>query len=156
MNCLPARVFSVLFLLLFTGSAMAQSVVRGPYLQQQTDGSIIVRWRTDIATDSYVRYGPNSSSLTSTASNGVSVTEHSVSVAGLNPLTQYYYSVGDSSGTIAGDATYHFHTAPLIGTPTSTRFWAIGDSGTAVTIPARRPLYVMPTRPTRHHPRQIS
>ncbi len=58
-----------------------------------------------------------------------------MTVTGLNTLTQYYYSVGDSTGTIAGDATYHFHTAPVIGAATSTRFWAIGDSGTAVTHP---------------------
>ena len=117
MKLIPARIFTCLFLLLFTASALGQSVVRGPYLQQQTDGGIIVRWRTDVATDSVVRYGLDAATLSSTATNGGTRTEHSVAVTGLNVSTQYFYSVGDSVGTIAGDASYHFHTAPLIGTP---------------------------------------
>ena len=35
----------------------AQTVVRGPYLQSGTPSSVIVKWRTDEATDSLVRYG---------------------------------------------------------------------------------------------------
>ncbi|MFT5138704.1 MAG: hypothetical protein ACI9CB_000329, partial [Rhodothermales bacterium] len=135
-RCLVRVIFS-LFLLLFAAAALGQSVVRGPYLQQQTDGSIIVRWRTDTATDSVVRYGLDSATLSSLTSVAGSRTEHNVQVTGLTTLTQYFYSVGDSIGTIAGDASYHFHTAPVIGTPTSTRFWAIGDSGTAVTHPGQ-------------------
>ena len=34
-----------------------QQVHRGPYLQTLTDTSVIVRWRTALATDSVVRYG---------------------------------------------------------------------------------------------------
>ncbi|WP_297293526.1 hypothetical protein, partial [Oceanicoccus sp.] len=32
----------------------AQTVIRGPYLQQGTSNSMIIKWRTDIATDSVV------------------------------------------------------------------------------------------------------
>ena len=137
MNRMTSRIFAALSLLLFVTSVLGQNVVRGPYLQQQTDGSVIVRWRTDVATDSVVRYGLTPAPLSSMASIAGTRTEHSVPVTGLNVETQYYYSVGDSIGTIAGDATYHFHTAPVIGTPTATRFWAIGDSGTAVTHPGQ-------------------
>jgi hypothetical protein len=53
-------------ILILTGllvpSAWGQAVTRGPYLQQQTDHSIIVRWRTDVATDSVVRYGTDNTS----------------------------------------------------------------------------------------------
>ena len=37
--------------------AEAPRVVRGPYLQSGTSSSVIIKWRTDEATDSLVRYG---------------------------------------------------------------------------------------------------
>ncbi|NCF63406.1 MAG: hypothetical protein GWP58_11185, partial [Gammaproteobacteria bacterium] len=106
-------------------------VNRGPYLQTLTEDSVIVRWRTDLATDSVVRYGTDSASLTSSASEAGSTTEHSVTLTGLADQTQYFYSIGDSSNTFAGDASYRFQTAPVPGTATATRFWVLGDSGTA-------------------------
>ena len=109
----------------------AAQVTRGPYLQTLTEDSVIVRWRTDLATDSVVRYGTDSANLASTASVSGSTTEHSVTLTGLGDQTQYFYSVGDSSDTFAGDASYHFMTAPVPGTATATRFWVLGDSGTA-------------------------
>ena len=35
----------------------ADSVTRGPYLQLGSDTSVVVRWRTDVPTDSRVSYG---------------------------------------------------------------------------------------------------
>jgi hypothetical protein len=35
----------------------AQQVVRGPYLQQGTPNSVVVRWRTDVPTDTAVKFG---------------------------------------------------------------------------------------------------
>ena len=129
------RAFGLGFLLFLTGflgsSAWGQSVVRGPYLQQQTDQSIIVRWRTDVATDSVVRYGTTSANLNFSSTDPVSTTEHTVLVSGLSPVTEYFYSVGSSANTIAGDASYHFGTSPNPGTAANTRVWVIGDSGTA-------------------------
>ena len=46
-------------------SAQAATVTRGPYLQLGTPASIIVRWRTDVATDSRVSYGTVQGTLTS-------------------------------------------------------------------------------------------
>ena len=130
-----ARAFGLGFLLFLTGflisSAWGQSVVRGPYLQQQTDQSIIVRWRTDVATDSVVRYGTTSANLNFSSTDPVSTTEHTVLVSGLSPVTEYFYSVGSSANAIAGDASYHFGTSPNPGTAANTRVWVIGDSGTA-------------------------
>ena len=45
-------------------AATAATVTRGPYLQLGTPSSIVVRWRTDAATDSEVRYGAAPGSLT--------------------------------------------------------------------------------------------
>lgn len=124
---------SILVLLgLFTSSvSFAASVTRGPYLQLQTETSIIVRWRTDVATDSVVRYGLSPGSLGQSVTVAGSTTEHSVKLTGLGTGQKYYYSVGDSIETIAGDSSYHFHTAPSMGVPADTRFWVLGDSGTA-------------------------
>jgi PKD repeat protein len=124
------RLFFIVICVLFTTSAAAQSVTRGPYLQQQDDESIIVRWRTDIATDSEVRYGLTSASLNLTETVAGSTTEHTVKITGLSPLTTYYYSIGNSGGILAGDDSYFFHTSPTPGVAAPTRFWAIGDSGT--------------------------
>lgn len=111
--------------------AWGQSIIRGPYLQQQTDQSIIVRWRTDIATDSVVRYGTDIADLNLSSSDAGPKTEHTVLVSGLSPATDYFYSVGNNAGSFAGDASYHFGTAPVPGTAANTRIWVIGDSGTA-------------------------
>ncbi len=110
----------------------AATVVRGPYLQLGTPTSIVVRWRTDSATDSVVRYGPTPSSLGSTASDPASTTEHVVTIRGLQPDTAYCYSVGTSSATLAGgDADHCFRTSPTPGTRKPYRVWIIGDAGTA-------------------------
>src|SRR5207247_7645012 len=46
--------------------------------------------------------------------------------------TQYYYSVGSTTTTLAGgDANHFFFTSPVTGTSKPTRIWVIGDSGTA-------------------------
>ncbi len=113
------------------GFAEAQSVTRGPYLQQGTSNTIIVRWRTDAATNSRVRYGTAQGSLTQTVDNAASTTEHVVKVTGLSADTKYYYSVGTSSSTLAGnDANHFFITTPNPGAAKPTRIWVIGDAGT--------------------------
>jgi tetratricopeptide (TPR) repeat protein len=104
-------------------------LTRGAYLQMGTATAITVRWRTDVATNTWVRYGTVPGSLTSSASNGTLTTEHEIRVTGLLPETRYYYSVGTSSGALAGDASYTFRTAPTPGSIRPMRIWVIGDSG---------------------------
>ena len=112
--------------------AQAQTVVRGPYLQSGTSSSVIIKWRTDEATDSVVHYGLDPDSLTLSATNSTSTTEHAVQLTGLSADVQYFYSVGTSSVTLAGGDRDHFVvTAPVPGTAKPPRIWVIGDSGTA-------------------------
>jgi len=121
----------VLFLILGIGNAsssFAQSVQRGPYLQMSTSSGLVVRWRTDQAVDSVVRYGATPDSLVQSAV-GDAGTEHEVELSGLQSDTRYYYSVGTSSGPLAGDPTYSFVTGPQTGVAQATRVWVIGDSG---------------------------
>jgi hypothetical protein len=111
--------------------SQAQTITRGPYLQQGTPNSIVVRWRTSVATTSRVRYGTTPGNFTTIVSDPVSTTEHVVSVPGLQPLTRYYYEVGTGTAFFVGDANDFFETAPAVGTAVPTRIWVIGDSGTA-------------------------
>jgi acid phosphatase type 7 len=106
-------------------------VTRGPYLQIGTPTSISVRWRTGTATNSRVRYGTSPTNLSSTQDNTFVTTEHEVTVTGLSPDTQYYYSVGTTTAVLAGGADFTFITAPAAGSTQPIRIWAIGDSGTA-------------------------
>jgi hypothetical protein len=130
------RMRSVLFttaalLLSLHETTSAQRVIRGPYLQIGTPTSIIVRWRTDQATDSRVRYGRSPGSLASIADDAALTTEHEVKLTGLLPDTKYYYAIGTSTATLAGDDTSHFFiTSPVPGTSKPTRIWILGDSGT--------------------------
>jgi hypothetical protein len=122
---------SLAVLLGWCEAALAATVTRGPYLQTGTPTSIVVRWRTDVATDSRVQYGAAPGSLTSAVNNGTITTEHEITVSGLSPDTQYYYSVGTTSTVLTGNDTNHFFiTFPPGGTPVPTRVWVLGDAGT--------------------------
>ena len=125
------RVFAGALMLAAAFDLSAQTLVRGPYLQQVTEQSVIVRWRTSTGTVSVVRYGLDSGSLSQTATVSGSRTEHAVLLSGLSDSTTYFYSVGDESGALAGDASFNFTTAPEPGTSAPARFWVLGDSGTA-------------------------
>ncbi|HSH67332.1 MAG TPA: fibronectin type III domain-containing protein, partial [Bacteroidia bacterium] len=86
------------------------TLTRGPYLQKGTPTSIVVRWRSNIATNSTVKYGLTSSNLNLTASNSSSVTDHEIQLSGLSSNTKYYYSIGSSTQTLQGDANNFFVT----------------------------------------------
>ncbi|HUR32929.1 MAG TPA: metallophosphoesterase family protein [Vicinamibacterales bacterium] len=106
-------------------------LTRGPYLQMGTPSSIVVRWRTGAASDSAVMYGPAPGSLIWSATSAAVTTEHEVTLSNLDPATTYYYSVGSTTQTLAGDASHHFVTSPPAGTAQPARVWVLGDSGTA-------------------------
>jgi calcineurin-like phosphoesterase family protein/Calx-beta domain-containing protein/purple acid phosphatase-like protein/thrombospondin type 3 repeat protein len=121
-------------LTILAGAALpadAQTVLRGPYLQRGSHNQVIVRWRTDSATDSRVR---TSTSLTGTftnVDNSTSTTEHEVTLSGLTANTKYFYSIGSTSAVLSGpDANTFFVTSPTPGVAKNTRVWVLGDAGT--------------------------
>ncbi|MCP5055930.1 MAG: metallophosphoesterase family protein [bacterium] len=112
-----------------TGPAVPP-LARAPYLHNSTTSSVVVRWRTTLPLGSHVAYGPAPGSLTSSVTNPTPTTEHEVVISGLLPGTTYYYSVGTTTETWAGDDSDHyFRTQPTPGTRPSVRVWVIGDSG---------------------------
>ncbi len=120
------------FVLALPAAALAQTVTRGPYLQKGTPTGIIVRWQTDLATESVVDYGPSPTDLSFVADNLTPTTEHEVELQDLSPATTYFYSIGTLAEVLAGgDADHMFITSPEIGIEQPTRIWVVGDSGTA-------------------------
>ena len=117
---------------LLAGMAEAQTVTRGPYIQQMGHDSAILRWRTDSAEDALVRFGTSADALDFSESSGAVGTDHEVLLPGLDPETRYYYEIGTTTVALAGgDEAHSFVTSPLPGTPEPMRIWVIGDSGTA-------------------------
>ena len=114
---------------IFTTLTTSLSITRGPYLQQANTTSIYVRWRTNTASNSTVRFGTASTNLNFSATDAASTTEHIVQLTNLTPSTKYYYSIGTSTATIAGDTGYYFLTHPTVGSTGAVRIWAIGDFG---------------------------
>ena len=121
----------LLSLLLFICCSMmvsAITIVKGPYLQVGTTTTMIIRWETDIASDSKVTYD-TTTALSMTATVAASVTSHEVKLTGLNPHTKYYYTIGSAASVLQGDTNNYFVTSPLPGTEGKYRFWATGDCG---------------------------
>ncbi|MET0355494.1 MAG: SdrD B-like domain-containing protein [Cellvibrio sp.] len=109
----------------------AANLTRGPYLQTGTSTSVIVRWRSDEATNSRVRIGTHPSNLNKIIDDTQSTTEHIVQVTGLTPNTKYYYAIGSTTERLSGaDTNTYFITAPKTGERTPFRAWVIGDAGT--------------------------
>ncbi len=129
---ISAALAAIWFACLAVATVEAASVTRGPYLQMGTSSSVAVRWRTDAATDSRVSYGTTLGSLPSFVDDPAVKTEHEITLPGLSPGTVYYYAIGTTTQTLAGnDANHFFLTSPTPGPPRSTRIWVLGDSGTA-------------------------
>ncbi len=128
-----------LVLLLFAATAVfkpamvaAETLLRGPYLQQGDSDSIVIKWRSDVATDSRIEFGTQQGSLDQSVTHSTVTTEHEVEITGLDPSTRYYYNIGDTAGVLAGgDADHFFETSPVRGVAAATRIWVIGDAGTA-------------------------
>ncbi len=107
----------------------AAGLLRGPFLQIATPDSITLRWRTDVACESIVNYGTQTNLLASSASDLDPATEHEVRLTGLTPATQYFYSIGSLTNTLAEGPDCHFITHPPPGQAKPTRVWVIGDAG---------------------------
>ncbi len=104
-------------------------LVRGPYLQRATPGSMLVRWRTDALSRSRVYFGSDPNALKDQVTDSSLVTEHKILLTFLNPETKYYYSVGDVKNKLTGDTGNYFYTLPIAGKKGTYRIAALGDCG---------------------------
>lgn len=127
MKCL-----SVIFILLTQYSfAQNPTLVYGPYLQRGGSTSMDICWRTDVTTDSKLRYGTSKFNLNQIVSNGATEFQHRIALGGLTPNTQYFYQVSNGVSTLNTD-TFFFYTAPLTNSSQKIRILVTGDCGTAL------------------------
>jgi predicted MPP superfamily phosphohydrolase len=110
----------------------AVTVDRGPYLQKGTSTSMVVKWRTEVPTESVVNYGTSLGGLSQSASDLVFKTDHEIEITGLTSNTIYYYEIANASAVLVTQASdVYFKTHPTIGSSQPFTFWALGDAGTA-------------------------
>lgn len=115
----------------FTPAEMSNAALtRGPYMNTATQSSIVIRWRTNVATNTVVSYGTTASSLTKSYVDVNLTTEHIATLTGLTTNTLYYYSIGTSTQILQGNASNYFKTMPAAGSTTQKiRILAMGDMG---------------------------
>jgi len=108
-------------------------VERGPYLQSGTPTGVVVKWRTNMATESVVTYGTELGSLSLNETNADLTTEHEVTLSGLTPNTKYYFNIGNQTDVLSASVTGDMYviTGPTTGTKQFVRAWILGDPGTA-------------------------
>ena len=112
-----------------SSTPVTATLTRGPYMNTALQNSIIIRWRTDVATNSKVNFGITAGSLTQSVTDNTSTTEHIVTVPGLSANTMYFYSIGSTTQTLQGDANNYFKTMPIVGSTQKVRVFAMGDMG---------------------------
>jgi len=114
----------------WVSSAFATTIARGPYLQTSSPSSIVIRWRTDDAVASRVRYGGAPNALVSEVSQSTPTNYHEIVLNSLTAGARYYYSVETLADTLAGhDGDHYFDLPPATGSQGLTRLLILGDSG---------------------------
>lgn len=105
------------------------TLARGPYMNMALQTGVVIRWRTNVATNSKVNYGAAAGSLTQSLTDSSLTKEHIVTLKGLTANTLYYYSIGSTVQVIQGDAGNYFRTMPVVGSTQKIRILAMGDMG---------------------------
>ena len=129
----------------FPAALSAAALVAGPaWAAGPTEGQVIVRWTTDVATGSRVQFGAAQNKLDQRADGELGL-KHEVVLKGLTAGTTYFYTVGTArqslatnSFTLAGDApTKPAATDPAATKPASTKP-AKADASAALKAPPTR------------------
>lgn len=108
------------------------SIIRGPYLQNGTSNSMVIRWRTADLSESIVKYSTDFNNISTTVQDPTKKYNHELLISGLQPGTRYYYEVYNEADTLApADSSQYFQTNPIPGLAVPTTIWALGDCGTA-------------------------
>lgn len=115
-----------------TKETITPSLTRNPYIQNTTDNSVVVMWRTNVPTTGAVRYGTVHGTYSSLVDSSGFKEDHEIKISGLAPDTKYYYHLSVSGTDTLGrfDNTFYFKTAPTPGDVSGTvGFWILGDGG---------------------------
>ncbi|MDQ1348404.1 MAG: acid phosphatase type 7 [Acidobacteriota bacterium] len=126
------------FLLLVAGAlpVFPLTIVRGPYLQRTATDSVVLRWRTDVASNTWAGWGAVAGAYDQATSSAALVTDHRVGISGLMAKSLYFYAVGTTQEVLAGgDPAHRFRTVAVAGDPDALHLWVIGDCG-ATSLPS--------------------
>jgi len=94
-------------------------VISGVFTSNIASNSVLIGWTTDVASTSYVEYGPGGYTNT-TPMDANLVTLHSVALSGLSPSTLYHFRVDSAAGGSVGVSTdYTFTTSGGVAPATS-------------------------------------
>ena len=110
-------------------ATVPEVLTRGPYLLRATQSTMEVKWLTDQAASSKVRYGTTAGIYTDSVIDLTSSTQHVINLTGLQPNTKYYYTLGSTTRQLQGDANNFFVTPPVPGATGKYNFWLVGDCG---------------------------
>ena len=119
---LPAmlqRLLSIFLLLCGAYASQAVSLLAPPEISPAADGATTLRWRLDSAAGGRLRYGLAPDRLDQTAADEVG-TDHTLTLRGLQPGTQYFYSIGTAKyplttgSFVAGKSTARPETKPTL------------------------------------------
>lgn len=109
------------------------SGVREPYLQMMSSNGVTIRWQSENKISGVVRYGLKPEELAQSQREVDIKEEHEIRLAGLQPATKYFYSVGSETEESYKGQEYWFKTSPAIKTDLAemkpVRFWVTGDQG---------------------------
>ncbi len=106
-------------------------ITRGPYLQKATDHNMVIRWRTNLATQSIVDYGLSTTTLVHTKSDTLPKTEHILLIDSLSPSTSYFYRIRNATDTLLFPAPdVYFKSYPVPDSAAPLIAWVLGDCGT--------------------------
>jgi predicted MPP superfamily phosphohydrolase len=107
------------------------TLTRGPYLQVGSQTGVTLRWRTDVPTNSRVKWGTVFGTYPNTVDSLALTTEHIVRISGLTADTKYFYTIGSTTQTLQATNTNYVLTVPPSSSTRKLRFAALGDCGTA-------------------------
>lgn len=123
------RFFTVItFISVLSFSVAAQTIIRGPYLQNLTQQSINILWRTSEPVVGKVWVGTSPDNLNLYFESERNDINHQVTISGLIPDTKYYYSIADENNHPSPVPNQYFKTAPA-STEKPVKIWVTGDFG---------------------------
>ncbi len=117
----------VVILLFLSKVTFGQNLVRGPYLQQPTTNSIVIRWRTEQNSASKIIFGISQVNLNQSVNDNTLTNEHIVKLSNLEANTKYFYEVWSENTLLSKSNNNYFITAPNNTSKRPIRIWAGGD-----------------------------
>ena len=123
----PSYIFIILSLFLGSLPAYSQQITRTPYLQMLGEKSVQIRYRTNQAILSEVQISSDGKTFNRIKKSSQTNTEHLILIDSLTGSNKYFYRIRLTATQFAGDSTYFFKTAPVIGSQEKFSVWTIGD-----------------------------